>query len=283
MQVVTDSSELQKIAFQLVKEGKTIGFVPTMGALHAGHISLVKESKARNDITIVSIFVNPAQFAPHEDLSKYPRPIERDQEMLVKEEVDYLFHPAPLEIYPEGYKTYVTVKDLSDVLEGKTRPGHFSGVATVVLKLFNIVLPTNTYFGQKDLQQSLVVKKLIKDLNLPVNLIMMPIVRESDGLALSSRNVYLSPQERKDALALSQSLQLAQKLILGGEKDVAVIHAAMKQHIERHGSLRIDYIAICDPEDLSPIKLISDKVVILLAAYDGKTRLIDNMIVKNGD
>ncbi|HSW48268.1 MAG TPA: pantoate--beta-alanine ligase [Candidatus Saccharimonadales bacterium] len=280
MKIITGSSEMQKIAIELIREGKSIGFVPTMGALHAGHISLVKESKKRNDITIASIFVNPAQFAPHEDLAKYPRPIERDQEMLIAAGVDYLFHPEPVEIYPDGYKTYVTVRELSDVLEGKTRPGHFTGVATVVTKLFNIVMPTNTYFGQKDLQQFLVVKKLIKDLNQPVNLVMMPIIRESDGLALSSRNVYLSPKERKDALALSQSLKLAEKLIKEGGKDAEVIRGEMKKHIEGHGSLKIDYIAICDPEGMSTIKIIKDNVAILVAAYDGKTRLIDNVIIK---
>ncbi len=280
MQIVTKNSEVQKITSQLVRAGKSIGFVPTMGALHAGHISLVRESKARNDISIVSIFVNPAQFAPNEDLTKYPRPIERDQKMLTEEGVDYLFYPSPAEIYPNVYKTFVTVKGLSDVLEGKTRPGHFTGVATVVLKLFNIVTPTNTYFGQKDLQQFLVVKNLIRDLNLSVNLVMMPIIRESDGLAMSSRNVYLSPKEREHALVLSQSLELIEKLIKGGERDVSVIHAKVKKYIENRGLVKIDYIAICDPVDLSPINIINGEAVVLIAAYVGKTRLIDNAIIK---
>lgn len=279
MQIISDIRKFQKITAQLNRTDKSIGFVPTMGALHIGHTSLIKESKAKNDITIVSIFVNPTQFAPHEDLTKYPRPFEKDKTLLNSEGVDYLFFPSLKSVYPPDYKTYITVKGLSDILEGKSRPGHFTGVATIVLKLLHIVQPTNTYFGQKDLQQCIIVRKLIKDLDFPVNFHIMPIIRESDGLALSSRNIYLNEKERKSALCLSQSLKLAKKLISGGEKDVDIIKKNMKKLIENYPEITIDYVAICDAQELLPLKKIDKKTAILVAVYVGKTRLIDNIIV----
>lgn len=279
MQIVSDILKLQKTTTQLARRGKSIGFVATMGALHAGHRSLIEASKAENDITIVSIFVNPEQFGPHEDLTKYPRPLEKDQELLEKLEVEYLFHPILEFIYPQEYKTFITVKNISGIWEGETRPGHFTGVTTIVAKLFNIVQPTNAYFGQKDLQQFIIIKKMTAELNFSINLHMIPIIRDKDGLAFSSRNVYLNREERNEALALFQSLEVAKKLLNMGERDPAKIHAKIKQHIEKHKLLKIDYIAICEPVNLLPVKIISNDVVILLAVSAGKTRLIDNIII----
>jgi len=277
MKVVSDDHQLQKISRKLSKDNKTIGFIPTMGALHQGHLKLVRESKAKNDITIVSIFVNPAQFSPNEDLKKYPRPFKNDQDLLVKEGIDYLFHPNVEEMYPKGFQTYVSVNNLSNVLEGKIRPGHFTGVATVVLKLFNLIEPNNTYFGQKDFQQCAVIKQMIKDLNLSININVVPTERDKDGLALSSRNIFLNKQERLQAPAIYQSLLLAKKLISNNNTNVKFIKKQMIDILQKYRLIRLDYIEICDSEDLLPIKVISNTAVILIAAYLGKTRLIDNI------
>ena len=279
MKTVFSLEQIRKISSELRKNGRTIGFIPTMGALHAGHLKLVKESKNKNDVTVVSIFVNPAQFSPTEDLVKYPRPFEQDKQLLEQEKIDYLFYPNAKTMYPNGFQTYVTPNNLSNILEGKSRPGHFSGVATVVLKLSNLVNPIHAYFGQKDFQQSVVVKQMVYDLNLPININVVPTVRDKDGLALSSRNIFLNPQERSQALSLYQSLLLAKKLILSRNKSVKLIKKEMKNYLQKNKLIQLDYIEICNPENLSPLKVTPKKAVILIAAFVGKTRLIDNIII----
>lgn len=279
MKIIADIHKLQQISSELHKKSKTIGFIPTMGALHNGHLKLVTESKKKNDITVVSIFVNPAQFSPTEDLARYPRPLEHDKKLLEQEKVDYLFYPNVKTMYPDSFQTNVVTTKLSKIIEGKSRPGHFNGVATVVLKLFNFVQPTNAYFGQKDFQQFVVIKQMAKDLNLPIIINVVPTVRDKDGLALSSRNVFLNSQEREQALSLYQSLLLGKKLILAGNKNVPMIKTKMKNNLKKYKLIRLDYIEICKSDDLSPVKVISKKVVILIAAHVGKTRLIDNIII----
>ena len=279
MKTVFSLEQIRKISSELRKNGRTIGFIPTMGALHQGHLKLVKQSKNKNDVTIVSIFVNPAQFSPTEDLDKYPRPFEQDKKLLEQGKVDYLFFPNVKTMYPSDFQTYVSTTKLMNVFEGKSRPGHFNGVATVVLKLFNLINPTDTYFGQKDFQQCIVIKQIIRDLNLSINFHIVPTVRNKDGLALSSRNIYLNSQERVEALAISQSLSLAKKLIIKGNKNSEFIINEMKIYLRQYKLLRLDYIEICNFNNLSSLKIISKKVVILIAAYVGKTRLIDNIIV----
>ncbi|MEK7495783.1 MAG: pantoate--beta-alanine ligase [Patescibacteria group bacterium] len=281
MDTITSLKQIQSITLKLRKIGKTIGFIPTMGALHEGHLKLVRESKAKNNITIVSIFVNPTQFSPTEDLAKYPRPIQQDKKLLEQEKVDYLFYPSVKTMYPDGFQTNVMTTKLSNIFEGKSRPGHFTGVATVVLKLFNLIQPTHAYFGQKDFQQCTVIKQMIKDLNLPIVFNIVPTVRDKDGLALSSRNIFLNPQERGQALNLYQFLLLAKKLINDGNKNAEFIKTEMKNYLKKYKQVRLDYIEICNPENLSPVKTILKKVVILIAAYVGKIRLIDN-IITNG-
>ncbi|MCS7298590.1 MAG: pantoate--beta-alanine ligase [Spirochaetia bacterium] len=280
MRVIQKPSEIQREMLNIKKSGKSIGFVPTMGALHEGHLSLVRRSKSENDVTVVSIFVNPKQFGPKEDFNKYPRNFERDKELLDKEGVDYIFHPSVEDMYPEGYETYVDLERLPNHLCGLSRPGHFRGVATVVAKLFNIVQPDRAYFGQKDYQQAKIIKRMVEDLNFPIEIVVMPIVREEDGLAMSSRNTYLSPEERKNASILYKSLQKAKDLILSGEKDVSKIKNEMVKMISSIES-RIDYIEIVEPETLEKIDRIPEKgtVVIALAVYIGNARLIDNDIV----
>ena len=280
MKIVRSVSLMAKSALAQKAAGKSVGFVPTMGALHEGHLSLIREARRDNDIVIVSIFVNPSQFGPKEDLKKYPRPIKRDISLCRKAGVDLLFNPQPGVMYPEGFKSYVTVEELSDLLCGRTRPGHFRGVATVVLKLFNIVQPDIAYFGQKDIQQTVIIKRMISDLNMPVKVKVMPIVREETGLALSSRNVYLNKEERKSALALPRALNLANILIKGGLKDGSRLVSRIKMVIEKEKNASIDYVAVVKEEDLAPVKKISGKCVIALAVWIGKTRLIDNVAVR---
>jgi len=278
MDIVTGAKRMQKITHELRKKNKTIGFIPTMGALHQGHLKLVKESKAKNDVTIVSIFINPTQFSPNEDLAKYPRPFEQDKKLLEQEKVDYLFYPDTKTIYPDGFQTNVMAIKLSNILEGKSRPGHYTGVATIVLKLFNLIQPTHAYFGQKDFQQCVVIKQMVRDLNLPIVFNMIPTVRDKDGLALSSRNIFLNSQERLQALSLYQSLLLGKKLILAGNKNVQTIKTKMKDYLQKYKQVRLDYIEICNPDDLSHVQVIQKKTVILIAAFVGKTRLIDNVV-----
>jgi pantoate--beta-alanine ligase len=262
------------------KKGKRIGFVPTMGYLHEGHLSLVRQSVKDNDLTVVSIFVNPIQFGPGEDFERYPRDIERDKRLLEKEGVDYLFFPTSEEMYPSGFKTFVEVAELGKKLCGKSRPGHFRGVTTVVLKLFNIVQPDKAYFGQKDAQQAIIIKKMVKDLNLDVEIVVMPIVREEDGLAMSSRNVYLDEEERKNATVLYKSLKEAERMIKEGERDAEKVINRMREIVMSYPKALIDYIEIVDTEELNPVNPIKGKVLIALAVYIGKARLIDNTILE---
>jgi pantoate--beta-alanine ligase len=257
-----------------------IAFVPTMGALHEGHVSLMRAAKARCDVVAVSIFVNPLQFAPTEDLAKYPRAFDHDRELLEKEAIDILFAPTPEEMYPPGDVTYVTVEGLSDKLCGKSRPGHFRGVTTVVAKLFHIVEPDFAFFGQKDAAQATIIRRMVRDLNLPVEIAVCPIVREPDGLAMSSRNAYLSPQERKSALVLHRSLTQVKNRFDQGERNAARLLAAGKQVLAQEPSVRLDYFEIVDPTELEPVQELATAALVAVAAFVGNTRLIDNIVVK---
>jgi pantoate--beta-alanine ligase len=260
-------------------EGKSIGFVPTMGFLHEGHLSLVRESLRKTDCTVVSLFVNPTQFGPQEDFEEYPRDLERDADILEKEGVDVVFVPDQNEMYPQSYKTYVEVQDLQDKLCGSSRPGHFKGVCTVVLKLFQIVDPDTAFFGQKDAQQALILKRMVRDLNLSVDIDVLPIVREVDGLALSSRNVYLNAEERKAALCLIKGLKQAEQMIKKGERKSSQIIQTIQQIINSEPMARMDYVEVVDLDNLDPLDKIKGEALIALAVYVGKIRLIDNMIV----
>ncbi len=280
MNTITKAKEMRKAALEEKTRGRSIGFVPTMGFLHEGHLSLVRESVRRADVTVVSIYVNPAQFGPQEDFQQYPRDIQRDVELLKNEMVDYLFLPDNQEIYPEGYKTYVEVHDLQDKLCGRSRPGHFRGVCTVVLKLFSIVSPDRAFFGQKDAQQAIILKRMTQDLNLGVTIEVMPIVREEAGLALSSRNAYLNQKERNAARVLSASLEQARVMVENGESDADQIIERMKKMIGREPLAQIDYVEIVDMENLDPVQKIENKALAALAVFIGKVRLIDNTILQ---
>jgi pantoate--beta-alanine ligase len=277
MIIVKSVAGMKSLARQWKKEGKRVGFVPTMGYLHEGHLSLVRESTKRTDVTVVSIFVNPAQFGPSEDFKKYPRDLEKDSEYLRSGGVDCLFYPDAAEIYPPGYRTYVEVHGLQDRLCGKSRPGHFRGVATVVLKLFNIVRPDLAFFGAKDAQQVLIIERMAADLDLGVEVVTCPLVREPDGLALSSRNAYLTPVERRAALVLSRSLREAERAIRAGERDAARVIAGIRILIGAEPLARVDYIEAVDPLNLEPVAEIRGGVLIVLAVLIGSTRLIDNI------
>lgn len=279
MQVISSISQLRKKLASYRKQGKTIGFVPTMGYFHEGHQVLMRHAKKEHDICVVSLFVNAIQFGPTEDFKKYPRDMKRDTSIAQKENVDILFTPSDNEIYPDSYLTYVDVGQISKVLCGQFRPGHFQGVATVIVKLLNIVAPHAMYLGQKDAQQVAVIKKLVRDLNFDVIIKAIPTIREADGLAMSSRNVYLTPQERKEAAVLFQSLQQAKALIKKGEKVALKITKQMTQMIEQETSGKIQYVACVDSATLEPLKQLKGPVLIALAVYFGKTRLIDNIII----
>lgn len=276
MEIVSTVKNLREKIQNWKKEGKKIGFVPTMGYLHEGHLSLVREAKKRSDVTVVSIFVNPKQFGPKEDYNVYPRDLDRDRQLLEKEGVDLLFYPSVEEMYPEGYKTYVEVTDLQDKLCGRSRPGHFRGVCTVVLKLFNLVQPDEAYFGWKDAQQVIILQKMVEDLNLPVKIVPLPLVRDHDGLALSSRNTYLNPEERQAALVLKKSLDLAEKLIREGEREVEKIKSKMVELITAEPLARIDYVEIVDLKTLESLNRLDRDALVAVAVFIGKTRLIDN-------
>ena len=269
---------MQSIGLNLLKTGKEVGFVPTMGYLHEGHLSLIRRARSENDVVVVSIFVNPTQFGPNEDFDRYPRDLRRDEELCKREGVDFIFYPSVEEMYPEGFSTFVEVEKLTENLCGKSRPGHFRGVATVVTKLLNIVHPTRAYFGEKDFQQLQVIKRLVRDLNIPVEIVGCPIVREEDGLAMSSRNVYLNKEERKSALSLYQGLRLAKELFERGERNPSVIRKKVEEFILSHPKTKIDYVEIVSPEDLKPVKEVKEGDVIALAVFVGKTRLIDNYV-----
>ncbi len=280
MRIVKEPFRINKLLRELKFKGKDIGFVPTMGALHGGHLSLIRQARRDNDIVVVSIFVNPTQFGPQEDLKKYPRPLNKDLAVCRKEKVDFVFLPRSKDMYPKAFSTFIILEGLSDVLCGKSRPGHFRGVATVVAKLLNIVQPDILYLGSKDAQQAVIIKRMAKDLNIPVKIRVMPTVREKDGLALSSRNLYLSKDERKDALALPQALSLAKILVKNGARDSGRIISRMRKLVSNKKSAKIDYMEIVDPQNLKPLKKISGNCLIALAVWIGKTRLIDNIVIK---
>ncbi len=280
MKRVKSISQMKEISENWRKEGKKIAFVPTMGFLHEGHLSLVRLGKKLGDKLVVSIFVNPLQFGPAEDFREYPRDLERDAALLEKEGVDVLFCPEAEEMYPPGFQTYVEVAELTKGLCGAYRPGHFKGVTTVVLKLFNIVKPHLAIFGEKDYQQLQVIKRMVKDLNLDVEIVGHPTVREKDGLAMSSRNTYLSEEERESALSLFKALNFAQNLVKEGERDVAVLKKKLKEFIESHPFTKVQYIEFVDPSELTPVEKVEKETLCALAVFVGKARLIDNMLIK---
>ncbi|WP_456465222.1 pantoate--beta-alanine ligase [Desulfurobacterium sp.] len=280
MKKVRTVKEMKGIAEAFKRAGKSIGFVPTMGYLHEGHLSLVRRARKENDIVVMSIFVNPTQFGPNEDFEKYPRDEKRDSKLAEREGVDILFLPAVEELYPEPYRTYVEVSEITEVLCGARRPGHFRGVTTIVTKLFNIVKPDRAYFGKKDFQQYKVIKQMVKDLNMDVEVVGCPIVRENDGLAMSSRNIYLSPEERKSALSLYNALKLAKGLIEKGERRASRIKEQMEKFILSHPNVKkIDYIEIVDQDNFKDVEFIKESNLIALAVFVGDTRLIDNWVV----
>ncbi len=278
MIIVKTVSEIREIIKELRKAGYSIGLVPTMGYLHAGHGSLIKQSVKNNDKTVVSVFVNPTQFGPNEDLEKYPRDIKRDSELVQSLGGDIIFNPEPEEMYKKNNATTIKVEGLSQKLCGITRPIHFVGVCQVVSKLFNIVTPDNAYFGLKDFQQYVIIKKMVEDLNFPVNINPVEIVREESGLALSSRNIYLTDDERKSAISLNQSLNYAKSLISNGEKRASYIIDEIIKIISNVPYSKIDYVKIVDIDTLDDIDIIDKKYAVLLAVYIGKTRLIDNFV-----
>lgn len=256
-----------------------VGLVPTMGALHEGHLSLVRAAKAHSDFVVVSIFVNPLQFGPKEDLSKYPRTFDQDRALLEKEEVDLIFAPSEVEMYPGGATTSVSVEGLSERLDGQYRPGHFRGVTTVVSKLFHIVEPDKAFFGQKDAAQVAIIKRMVRDLDMPVEIVVCPIVREPDGLALSSRNIYLSPEQRKQALILSRAIKHVQQLFNQGERRAEHLVTAGKEVFAEVPAVRLDYLSIVDPDSLEPVEHAAAGTLVAVAAFVGTTRLIDNVIL----
>ena len=272
----TLSQEIKKIK----RQNKIIGFVPTMGYLHQGHLSLIQRAKKDCQICIISIFVNPAQFGPREDYQKYPRHLKRDLQLARSLGVDIVFTPSVKDIYPQNYRTYIEVERLTEGLCGASRPGHFRGVTTVVAKLFNLVKPDVAYLGQKDAQQARVIEKMVEDLNMGIKIKVLPIVREKDGLAMSSRNVYLNNEERKDAMVLYRALKLAKKIILSGERDSKKIILAMKNLIRTRKRTKVDYISVVDKEKLETVKKVKNEILVALAVWIGKTRLIDNMSVR---
>jgi pantoate--beta-alanine ligase len=279
MKICTTIAEIRAARRSARSDGQSLGLVPSMGALHEGHLSLVRMAKAQCDLVVVSIFVNPLQFGPNEDLAKYPRNFDRDRELLEKEGVDFIFAPGVEEMYPAGAVTYVTVEGLSDKLCGRSRPGHFRGVTTVVSKLFNIVEPDRAFFGQKDAAQSAIIRRMVRDLNLPVQIVIGPIVREPDGLAMSSRNAYLDAQQRKSALVLHRSLMAVQERFDQGERLVHALIEAGKQTFAQDPSVRLDYFEIVDPETLDPVDNLSRGALVAVAAFVGKARLIDNVVL----
>jgi len=274
MQVVGTIPEIRTLRQQL---SGSVGFVPTMGYLHKGHLALVKQARIENSAVIVSIYVNPTQFGPREDFGAYPRELNRDLESLQKEGVDIVFVPSDDEMYPPEFSSWVDVEKVTERLEGASRPGHFRGVATVVAKLFNIVQPTRAYFGQKDAQQAAVIKRMVADLNLGMEIVVVSTVRESDGLAMSSRNVYLSPEERQAATILFRALTLARQLRQGGEKDAEKIRRQMASLIKKEPLAQIDYVSIADAGTLEELDLVDRPALASLAVKVGKTRLIDNI------
>jgi len=279
LKIYATIGEMRNACRAVRRAGKRQGFVPTMGALHEGHLSLIQAARAACDVVVVSIFVNPAQFGPNEDLAKYPRSFERDCELLEREGVELLFAPTVEEMYPADAETWVTVEGLSGKLDGRSRPGHFRGVTTVVAKLFHAVEPDAAFFGQKDAAQVAVIRRMVRDLNLAVEIVVCPIVREADGLAMSSRNAYLDPEQRKRALVLHRSLMRVQELVEAGERDVAKLLAAGREVFGGESSVRLDYFEIVDPDTLDPVADVSGGALVAVAAYVWNTRLIDNILL----
>ncbi len=272
-------TEIQNKAAELRKAGKTIGLVPTMGALHQGHLSLIEHAKKESDVVVVSIFVNPFQFGPKEDFNQYPRNIQGDTEICGSAGADILFTPSASDIYPQGYGTYVSVENLSNVLCGITRPGHFRGVATVVLKLFNIIKPHKSFFGQKDYQQTVIIKRMAEDLNVEAEIVVLPTIRESDGLAMSSRNRYLSKTERQSAAVIYRSLKAGISLFEQGERNSGRLRDAVTGIIHEEPSIKTEYVAVIHPETLEEATEVRKGTVIAIAVRVGNTRLIDNIIL----
>ena len=279
MKVINSISEMQKVANELRLKGRSLSFVPTMGFLHAGHLSLMRLAREKADVLIVSIFVNPTQFEPGEDFDRYPRDIEQDEQLCEQEFVDILFYPEKDLMYPGDFTTFIITENLSNRLCGVIRPVHFRGVTTIVAKLFNIVKPHFAVFGQKDAQQALILRRMVIDLNFDIELIIAPIIREPDGLAMSSRNQYLNEDERQDALVLSQALNIAKKMIASGEKNSKTIKAEMMRMIHSAPLVNLDYLEIVDYYSLEPVDRIGGNTLIAIAAIIGSTRLIDNIIV----
>ncbi len=278
MKIISSINEMTFFVKDAKSKAKSIGLVPTMGYLHQGHLSLIKEARVLTDTVVVSIFVNPTQFEPDEDYASYPRDMKRDALEAEKAGADVIFAPSAEQMYPESYSTYVKVEGLGEVLCGRNRPGHFRGVTTVCAKLFSIVKPDIAFFGQKDAQQSVIIQKMVKDLNMDIKLKVLPTVREDDGLAMSSRNKYLSSKQRKDALVLHKALDQAKSVIEAGENDAAKIEERMRSIINKVDS-KIDYISIVDPGSLKDVSIISGRVLIALAVWIGRARLIDNIII----
>lgn len=277
MEIISDIKAMQDRCLAARAAGQTIAFVPTMGFLHEGHLSLLREGRERGDLLVLSIFVNPTQFGQGEDLDRYPRDFERDESMARDCGVDLLFYPDAESIYPSGYATYVNVEGpLTTTLEGACRPTHFRGVTTVVTKLFTIVMPHLAFFGRKDFQQLAVISRMTADLNLPVEIVGMPIVREADGLAMSSRNVYLSDEERSQALALNDTLRQASEMARKGEHDAGKVLLKAQERLASEADLKIDYVKICNAKSLEEVEILDHDSVMLLAVSVGKTRLIDN-------
>ena len=291
MRICSTIDEMRTAARAVRAAGSRLGFVPTMGALHDGHLSLVRAARASCDVVAASIFVNPTQFGPNEDLAKYPRSFERDRDLLEREGVELLFAPSVEEMYPTAADqsadrsvrptalTWVTVEELSGRLDGRSRPGHFRGVTTVVAKLFHIVEPDAAFFGQKDAAQVAVIRRMVRDLNLAVEIAVCPIVREADGLAMSSRNAYLDAQQRRQALVLHRSLMQVRELVAGGEQNAARLASAGRAEIAAENSVRLDYFEIVDQETLDPVADVSRGALVAVAAYVGGTRLIDNLVI----
>ena len=279
MQIISTIQEMQSRAEALRREGKRIGFVPTMGFLHEGHLSLMRRAREENDIVACSIFVNPTQFGPKEDLARYPQDAEGDRRKCESAGVDVLFAPEAGEMYPEKPAVFVTVEGISDILEGAIRPGHFRGVATVVAKLFHVVKPHRAYFGQKDFQQCAVVRRMVKELDLDVEVAVLPTVREADGLAMSSRNAYLDPQQRKHAACLYRALTAAGELVRAGVREPEKVKQKARAVVAQEKVVEVDYVEIVDPETVAPLDPVRIPAVVLIAARIGTTRLIDNLPV----
>jgi pantoate--beta-alanine ligase len=282
MEIITKATKMRQASLKLGAEARPIGFVPTMGALHEGHLSMVREARRMADAVVVSIFINPAQFPSGRDFELFPRDLARDADLLAPMDVDYIFAPSAEEMYPKGFSSYVEVEGLSDKLEGLSRPGYFRGIATAMCVMFNLVQPKFVFMGQRDAQQTVIMKRLVRDLHLPVEIVPMPIVREADGLVCSSRNRTLSPEERRAAPILHRALCLAEELFKNGERDAGRILKAVRKEIEKEPLVRLDYAAITDTEQLDPLDDLTEKnALVSLAAWFGKTRLIDNAILND--